>query len=356
MKSRFICILIFFCGLSAQAQKPKKPSLDLHHIENSKIKMSWMQGEIVHVLVNDSVKLSGELKLLNQEQILIGEDTVNIHQITRIWSLQWVDVGAIVISGIAIYITPLAVSFPLAYFVFYASGNFCNMEKYVLQTNFEDTLGLSNKYPANPNVIRRTELRKYYSTGDFIRVGVPIEKLFVPNFCLDLQYYNNKHWGLGLQFGYRPPETDGINYLLSWRTNVDFMSEAYMSRLSFNYWYKTKKRHYAFFMGPSLYYKFLTGDSVRVITYRDSDYYSWATYWHRKFVGGAAMRFGNIPQSKLGVGWSVEIGFRCTYTNDYIEPDHSDPYKSAGWGYYPVADASIIFSFGIRKHRHWIEE
>lgn len=130
-----------------------------------------------------------------------------------------------------------------------------------------------------------------------------------------------------------------------------------MSRLTFKYWYKTNRRNYAYFFGPSFYYKFISADSIRVIT--NKEYGSGdprATYWHRKYVGGAAMRFGNIPQSKLGVGWSVEIGFRCTYTNDYIEPDLSEPYKSVGWGYYPVADASLIFSFGIRKHRHWIEE
>lgn len=193
MKARLIFILIFFCGLCAQAQKPKKPKLDLFSSERMKRKTSWTQGERIHVVVNDTVKISGELKLLNQEQILIGEDTVNIHQITKIWSLQWFDVAIVIASSSAVFVLPVAATFPISYIAFHVSGNFCSLEKNVLKTNFEDTLGLSDKYRLNPKEIHRTELRNYYSPGDFIRVGVPMEKVFVPNFCLDIEYYNNKH-------------------------------------------------------------------------------------------------------------------------------------------------------------------
>lgn len=193
--------------------------------------------------------------------------------------------------------------------------------------------------------------------NDFLYLGFDLEKIVVPNFSFNFDYFLCRHFGIEMQYAYKPLNPDGASFYMTWETEPDYFAENVMCRVNPVFTFSTKEINSRLFIGPSAFFKDMQMNNMTVCTqnYGDGDRF-YSSYTRDKTVKGAGIRFGNIPIRHIGFAWSVELSYRKSIWHDRIV-DYYYPQVQEEFGHtsYFNIDASFAIKFKIRKSNNRIK-
>lgn len=373
----FITAIIVSVFLSAQQNKP----LQIRIVDSSTHRVLATVRNVNHVRVEmlDGSVYKGHIKINSDSDLIIKGQVIRPEMIKYIYNSAPILVAAstIVLYPLSLIITPglliwVVSDTPGKYRPYYVvisnktkdeieiAGIKEHMKRdslYLIShadSNFESTLRV-NKYR-----IERKE-NCLHAPSDFIFVGTDLEKLVVPGFSVNAEYFFKPYFGLFAQFGYKPMNPDGTVFYMTNRTQPYYFCEHYMLRFSPLLTFGNKpERHSFFFAGPTLFYKTMNADQVNFCLYNNGDGDDrYVTYWYNETIKGVGLRMGFIPKNLAGIGLSFEVSYRTSKNHSYYPETWwnnftHEPYVINNHNYsikqYTCFDASVTWRLRIRKN------
>ncbi len=372
---RFLLVYLFFMSailLNAQEQKP----LRMHLVDGTSHKISWVvrNGHWVKVVTTEGKHSFGAIKLYSENLFLVGNDSINP---AEVFTLKYCTPGFIALCS-----TPLLL---IQYQFFYITLGAFIYEEFTTRVKGDDFVVINrmrkkettallqsdsirqylrqdtNKTPekkenakklAKDSIRFEKRLLRSEDPSEFCFIGTDLEKLPVPNFTFNFDNYFRPSWGIALQAGYKPLSPNGYVYSVRRVNEPDCISSHIMFRLNPVFTFTNRSDSSCFyFIGPSLYFKQIMGDSIKVY---QSNYISTqsrpSTYWHDKTVTGIGLRMGYSSKRRVGLSFSCELSLRqFSEHNDVIRYDEST-FQSDDGGMYFNIDFSVALRLKLRKH------
>jgi len=372
---RFLAIILFLLSaamLNAQEQKP----LRMHLVDGTSHKIGWSvrNGHWVRVVTTDGKRSFGAIKLHSENLFSVGNDSINPEDV---FTLKYCTP-----AFIALFTSPLIIIDPqLGYitlgafiyeeFTTRSKGNdFVVINRLkkkettallqndsINQLSGKDTLKTpvkkeNAKKLANDSIRLEKRLLRSEDPSEFCFIGTDLEKLPVPNFTLNFDNYFRPNWGIALQAGYKPLSPNGYVYSVRRVNEPDCISSHIMFRLNPVFTFTDRSDSSCFyFIGPSLYFKQIVGDSIKVY---QSNYISThsrpSTYWHDKTVNGIGVRMGYSSKRKVGLSFSCELSLRQFSQYDDIIRYDGSTLQTDDDGMYFNIDFSVALRLKLRKH------
>lgn len=376
--SLFLTIFISTLFLIAQESRPLK----IRVVDGSTHRVLSTIGKLnlVRVKMDDGSVYSGHIKINSDSNLVIKGNVIRPEMISYInnqtpsiiaaSSLLLYPLDFILTPGLIIWVaikTPVR-SHPHYVVVSNKSKDDIQLDG-IKDHKTKDSLTIVN----NPDSIYQSTLRinprrleqKAKCLGapsDFIFTGTDLEKMVVPNFSFNAEYFFKPYFGIFAQMGYKPLNPDGSVFYMTNRQQPYYFCEHYMFRVSPLITIgNDPKRHSFFFIGPTAYYKTMNADHVNFCLYNNGDGDDrYVTYWYDETIKGLGLRVGIIPKNRLGLGVSVEVSYRFSKSHSFY-PEHF--WNSLTQTHYsinnhdfsvaesPCFDASVTWRLRIKKHK-----
>jgi|GEM_PF-1415564 len=374
----FLFLFISALLMSAQSERPLR--IRLVDSTTHRVLATIRPLNLVKVELNNGTVYKGLIKIRSDSVLVIKGQGIRPEMIKHIYNKLPVIIAAstIIFYPPSFVVTPVLVTWVLfdtpdkndSYYVLISDKSKRNLELDEIEEHKtkDSLMAVSNpdsNYKSSLRIDsnRIVRLNKCLGTpGDFMFIGTDLEKLPVPNFSLNAEYFFKPGLGVFAQMGYKPMNPDGSVFYMTNRTNPYYFCEHYMFRFSpvVTFGNDPKRRSF-FFIGPSLYYKTMNADHVDFCLYNNGDGDDrYVTYWYDETIKGFGLRAGTIPKNLLGIGLSVEVSYRFSKSHSF--------YPEYMWNYFtqsyyvvnnhnyateeaPMLDASVTWRLRIRKHK-----
>lgn len=374
----FISFLLLTVFMSAQEQRPLK--IRVVDCSTHRVLTNIRKINLVRIITNDGSVYKGRVKVSSDSNLVIKGNVIQPEMIKSVYNFAPI-IGAastIVFYPFSFIFTPPLLIWAVceipdrtqSYYVIVSSKSKDEIENAgieehkkkdsLIQVSNPDT-SFQSTLQVNPQRLKR-KANLIGNPYDLMFIGTDLEKVVVPNFSINAEYFVRPRFGVFAQMGYKPLNPDGAVFYMTNQTQPYYFCEHYMFRFSPMVTFgNDPKRHSFFFIGPTLYYKTMNADNVNFCLYNNGDGDDrYVDYWYDETIKGIGLRTGVIPKNRLGVGLSLEVSYRFSknhgYYRDYwYDPEYDSPpvinHHSYSAGWYPCLDASVTWRVKIPK-RH----